>query len=231
MSPLQPPPTALLLATRSRDKAREIRYILASLPVHILTLADAGIPEDDAETDIEVHDTFLANAHAKATYFMQLTGRPTLADDSGICVDALDGAPGVRSRRLAHTPGLDGSELDRANNERLLHELRAVPDEQRTAHYTCAAVLHLTDGRRFTAIGTCAGLIARAPRGADGFGYDPLFILPDLGITFGQTSTDQKHRRSHRARAFRALAGAVPVDAFAARSTRLATPPTRSARP
>lgn len=202
----------LVLATRSRDKAREIREILPpSLYGALVTLEEIGVHEDEAEDDIEVHDTFIANAHAKAAYFMRLTRRSTIADDSGISVHALGGEPGVRSRRFAWQPGLYGSDLDGANNERLLHELRATPDERRTAHYTCAAVLHLTDGQRFTAIGTCTGSILHAPRGTAGFGYDPLFMLPDLGLTFGELTREQKHRRSHRARAFRALAGSFPA--------------------
>ena len=202
----------LILASRSRDKAREIAAILpASLASALITLDEAGIEEDEAEQAIEVHDTFLANAHAKAAYFMRLTGRSTIADDSGICVHALAGAPGVRSRRFAWQPGLSGTELDRANNERLLHELRDTPDEQRTAHYTCAAVLHLTSGGRFSAIGTCEGTILHGPRGHGGFGYDPLFSIPHLGLTFGEIPPEQKHSLSHRARAFRALAGSVPA--------------------
>lgn len=208
MSDAQP----LILASRSRDKAREIAAILpASLSSALITLAEAGIEEDEAEQGIEVHDTFLANAHAKAAYFMRLTGRSTIADDSGISVHALGGAPGVRSRRFAWQPGLSGTELDRANNERLLHELRNTPDEERTAHYTCAAVLHLTSGGRFSAVGTCTGTILHSPRGGGGFGYDPLFMIPGLGLTFGEITLEQKHCLSHRARAFRALAGSVPL--------------------
>lgn len=202
----------LILASRSRDKVREITEILAPvLHSGIVTLDHAGIAEDEAEDAIEVHDTFLANAHAKAAYFIRMTGRATMADDSGISVHALGGAPGVRSRRFAARPGLTGLALDRANNERLLHELRDTPKEERTAHYTCAAVLHLPDGHRYAAIGTCTGTILHHPRGNDGFGYDPLFLLPDLGLTFGEVSREQKHRRSHRARAFRALAGSIPA--------------------
>ena len=205
----------LILASRSRDKASEIREILEPvLHADIVTLDDAGIREDDAEENIEVYDTFLANAHAKAEWFMRITGQPTLADDSGISVHALDGAPGVRSRRFAGTPGLSGVAQDRANNERLLRELADTPDHLRTAHYTCAAVLHLPDGGRFSAIGTCAGRILHAPQGTAGFGYDPLFFVPALGHSFGNATREDKHRHSHRARAFRALAGAVPAHAL-----------------
>jgi XTP/dITP diphosphohydrolase len=213
------PGAQLILATRSRDKADEIAVIL---PPHVsaalVTLEQAGIAQDEAEDAIEADDTFLANAHAKAHYFMRITGCPTIADDSGICVDVLDGAPGVRSRRFAWEPGLSGTALDRANNERLLHVLGDTPASQRTAHYTCAAALHGPDGRRFSAVGTCAGTILHEPKGTAGFGYDPLFLLPDLGLSFGEILPAQKHRRSHRARAFRALAGALPADLFRVRA-------------
>jgi XTP/dITP diphosphohydrolase len=200
----------LLLATRSRDKAREIRDILAPLTqATIVTLDDAGIAPAAVEDELEVHHTFLGNAHAKAAYFLQQTNLPTLADDSGICVDALGGRPGVRSKRYADAPGLNGSALDLANNERLLRELQDVPHEQRTAHYTCAAVLHLPGDRRFAALGTCSGFIAAEPRGPHGFGYDPLFLDPASGLSFGEMQPAEKHRKSHRARAFRALVGCL----------------------
>jgi XTP/dITP diphosphohydrolase len=189
------------------DKAREIAEILTPvLLTDLITLADAGVPHDPAEDDIEVYDSFLANAHAKASWFLRLTGMPTIADDSGICVDALGGAPGVSSRRFAPGHHRAGLEQDRANNERLLHELREVPPERRTAHYTCAAVLHAPDGRRFSALGTCAGLILPEPRGDEGFGYDPLFLVPGIGHSFAEMSRSVKQQHSHRARAFRALA-------------------------
>lgn len=200
----------LLLATRSRDKAREIREILAPLTrAVIVTLDDVGVPASDSEDELEVHDTFLANAHAKAEYFLRRTQLPTLADDSGINVDALGGRPGVRSKRFADAAGLSGVALDRANNERLLRELRDTPPPQRTAHYTCAAVLHLPDGHRYAAIGTCSGFILPEHRGTHGFGYDPLFLDPASGLSFGETEPAEKHRKSHRARAFRALASCL----------------------
>ncbi|MGH7446541.1 MAG: non-canonical purine NTP pyrophosphatase, partial [Longimicrobiales bacterium] len=208
---------SILLASRSRDKAREIREILTPiLHLDIVTLDDAAIVPDPAESRIEAYDTFLGNAHAKADYFLRLTRRATIADDSGISVDALEGAPGVRSRRFAQESSVAGFDQDRANNEQLLRQLQGTPGPQRTAQYTCAAVLHLPDGRRFSAIGTCSGLILPRPRGDGGFGYDPLFLIPELGLTFGEVSRETKHRRSHRARAFRALASAVPAAALAA---------------
>lgn len=196
-----------LLATRSADKVREIREILArSARRPIVSLAELGIEPSADEEHIERFDTFLANAHAKAEYFLRLTGLPVIADDSGISVDALHGAPGVRSRRFADDAPLPGVEQDRANNQKLLVLLHDVPDAHRAAHYTCAAVLHRTDGRRVAAVGTCSGFILHEPRGDGGFGYDPLFLDPASGLSFGEMSPAQKHRLSHRGRAFAALA-------------------------
>ena len=203
-----PDAASVLLATRSADKAREIREISQ---VRFITLDEAGVKPDPAEDRIEIFETFLDNAHAKAAYFLRLTGLPTIADDSGIRVDALDGAPGVHSRRFASGHALSGLEQDRANNERLLHRLRKTPIGHRAAHYTCAAVLHTPNGRRFSALGTCSGLILHEARGDGGFGYDPLFLLPDTGLTFGEMSRAEKQRRSHRSRAFRALAVAASL--------------------
>ena len=202
----------LLLATRSGDKAREIRQILAPIfKGRIIDLHEAGIAADPAEEDIEQYDTFLANAHAKAAWFLDISGLTTLADDSGICVDALGGAPGVKSRRFAAAPGLDGRALDEANNHRLLRELAGVPESGRTAHYTCAAVLHHPDGRRLAAVGIRSGLILDAPRGDGGFGYDPLFLDPASGLSFGELAPAVKNRTSHRARAFHGLAANFPT--------------------
>jgi XTP/dITP diphosphohydrolase len=204
----------VLLATRSSDKAREIRSILGGALGRIVTLEDIGIAEAPGEADIEVHDTFLANARAKADFFLLLTGMPTLADDSGLCVHALNGAPGVRSRRFApsDTP-VARHDQDRANNQHLLLQLHSLPAAQRTAHYTCAAVLHLPPTRplnlplprRFAAIGVFHGSILTAPRGSHGFGYDPLFLDPSTHLSLAETPPPQKNARSHRARAFRTL--------------------------
>ena len=202
----------LLVATRSAHKLAEIRAILAGVPHTVMvTLSDLQIPVTPVEDDIEAYDSFLANAVAKANYFAALTGLPTLADDSGIVVDALDGAPGVRTRRFAldHNyvaPDTTGLELDRANNRLLLEKLERVPDEQRGAHYVCAAALASRDRIIATSIGTCSGVIARAERGSGGFGYDPIFFLPSLERRFAELSADEKNQRSHRAIAFRALA-------------------------
>lgn len=205
----------LLVATRSAHKLAEIRDILAhTLPFKLVTLTDLGIPATPAEDDIEAHDTFLANAIAKALYFADLTGLRTLADDSGIMVDALGGGPGVRTKRFAldHSyvvAGTQGIELDRANNRLLLDKLAIVRDDERGAHYVCAAALADRAHIVTTSVGTCSGRIAYEERGSAGFGYDPLFEIPDLDVTFAQLTAEQKNQRSHRAIAFRALASTL----------------------
>lgn len=202
------PAEALLIASRSADKIREISEILQpALRGRLVSLLDAGIPPDPAEDDVEAYGTFRENALAKAAYFHRITGMTVLADDSGIEVDALGGAPGVLSKRFAARPGLTGLALDQANNQLLLDRLAGLPPDQRGARYVCAAVLWSQPARPpVTAIGTCRGIILDGPRGTGGFGYDPLFLLPELQHTFGELEAAQKHRFSHRARAFRALA-------------------------
>jgi XTP/dITP diphosphohydrolase len=198
--------TCFLLATRSGDKAREIRRILEPTGVTVVTLDEAGIAATPAEDDIEAFDTFVANARAKARYFRAHTDLPVLADDSGIEVTALDGAPGVRSKRFSGRSDLGGAALDRANNETLLARLEGVPPERRAARYVCAAVALFPDGREVVALGAVAGFINDRPVGAGGFGYDPLFYRPDQRGTFGELDPAAKNRISHRSRAFRALA-------------------------
>ncbi len=197
----------LLVATRSPHKLAEIRRILPSLALQ--SLADAGIPPDPAEDELENEPTFLGNALAKARYFVRLTGAPVLADDSGLRVTALGGRPGVRTKRLASDTGEPaGDGPDAANNRALLRLLQDTPGEERDAYYVCAAVLAGSTGGPRSAIGTCAGRIAEAPCGSGGFGYDPLFLLPD-GRTMAQLTDREKDARSHRGRAFRALAAAL----------------------
>jgi XTP/dITP diphosphohydrolase len=198
----------ILLATRSRHKAAEIERILAGRTIELITLTDARIEPSSTEDEIEKEATFLANARAKALYFAHLSGLPVIADDSGLEVAALDFAPGVRTRRFALDAGISisGAELDRANNALLLERLSSVPDDQRAARYVCAAACATLNEHVVSALGTCSGQIAREPRGSGGFGYDPLFLIPDLQVTFAELSPAQKDERSHRARAFRALA-------------------------
>lgn len=200
----------LLLATRSADKAREIREIVAAagLSVEIQSLEEAYVHWSGDEERIEQYDSFLSNARAKAEYFAKLTGRPTVADDSGIEVISLGGAPGVRSKRFAPEGGkLSGKELDAANNAELLRRLRGADEARRRACYVCVAVLFRTaksPPESFT--GRSWGRILDEPRGTGGFGYDPLFYHEGLGKSFGEATPVEKHGVSHRGEAFRQLA-------------------------
>lgn len=199
----------LLLATRSAHKAREIGQILAPLDVAVVTLADLGIDPVPEEDDIEAFATFTGNALAKARYFAGKLDRIAIADDSGLRVDALDGAPGVHTKRFSGRSDLEGQPLDDANNRLLMETLDGVPEDERGARYVCAAAIAWPDGRSLTTTGTVSGVIAAEPRGEGGFGYDPLFHVPDLGARFAEVSADRKNEISHRARAFRALAAAL----------------------
>ena len=197
--------TRVLAATRSADKLREIRQILVPYPgLEVIDLHEAGIPESEDEEAVEAFDSFEENAFAKARYFAARSALPVLADDSGLCVDALGGAPGVRSKRFSGRTDLRGAELDAANNSLLLDRLRGVPDEDRTGRYVCAAALVLPGGAERVSIGTCEGVILDAPRGSGGFGYDPLFFVPEAAATFGELPPGDKDRLSHRGSAVRA---------------------------
>ena len=198
----------LLVATRSSHKVGEIRSILADVPdLELLDLDQAGLPETAEEDALEPHDTFEENARSKAAYFHVRSGLPTVADDSGLEVDALGGAPGVRSRRFAPLPpDTPRAEQDQANNRYLLEQLAGLPPERRRGRYVCVAAF--CDGPDRCALfrGTAEGRVLDAPRGSGGFGYDPLFIADDLGSTFGEAPAAAKDAVSHRGKAFRALA-------------------------
>jgi XTP/dITP diphosphohydrolase len=200
----------LLLATRRADKVREIREILAAAgcSVAIQSLDEAHVHWSSDEERIEQFDSFLSNARAKAEYFAKLTGRPTVADDSGIEVLSLGGAPGVRSKRFAPEGGkLSGKALDAANNAELLRRLLGADAARRRACYVCVAVLLRTATsapESFT--GRSWGRILEEPRGTGGFGYDPLFFHEGLGKSFGEATPEEKHALSHRGDAFRQLA-------------------------
>ncbi len=196
----------LLVATRSTHKLRELRELLALEHTELVSLDDLGIEGDPVEDG----ETFETNAAIKARFGVRASGLPTLADDSGIEVDALDGGPGVRTRRYA---GEDAT--DAANNAKLLDALRGLPPEARGARYVCALAVALPDvaGPRggvpvTTVRGTCRGRIATEPRGDGGFGYDPIFepaSEPPGGRTLGLWTPVQKHAISHRARASRRM--------------------------
>ena len=199
----------LLLATRSAHKAAEIARILQPLDIDVATLADLGIPAHPDEDTLEVFETFRENALAKARHFALAHGRPALADDSGLRVDALGGEPGVRTKRFSGRTDLEGEALDRANNRLLLERLEGVPEDRRGARYVCCAALFWPDGTALHATGTVSGVIATEARGEGGFGYDPLFHVPELDARFAEVDADEKNRISHRGRAFRALAAAL----------------------
>jgi len=197
----------VLVATRNPGKLRELAPMLAEAGFEPVDLAAAGIRESADEDAVEAFETFEENALAKARHFARLApGLPVLADDSGLAVAALGGAPGVRSKRWSGRTGLRGHDLDRANNERLLAELAGVADP--SAAYVCAAAW--VDGEReLVRRGEVRGRIVTDGRGGEGFGYDPYFWSEELGRTFGESPREAKARVSHRARAVRALLAAV----------------------
>ena len=197
----------LLLATRSAHKVQEIRTILSGIPrLTVLDLDDIGLEGRDEEEALEPFDTFEENARSKAEYFHARTGLPTVADDSGLEVDALGGAPGVRSKRFAPVEGLTGHKLDQANNNYLVERLGALELEKRTGQYVCVAALLGFASQMIVTRGEARGLILTEPHGDGGFGYDPYFFEPDLDMTFAELHPDQKNELSHRGKAFRALA-------------------------
>ena len=207
-----------LLATRSAGKLRELNLIFAEFGLHAVDLVGAGIRETPAEDGLESFETFEENALAKARYFYEQSGgMPTFADDSGMCVDALRGQPGVYSKRWSGRPDLSGSELDDANNAKLVAEMDKARRENPqgftdTARYVCVAVFKDSQGEEYRR-GEIEGRILTAPRGAGGFGYDPYFFAHDLGRTFAESSVEKTGRFGHRGRAFLALLSALRENA------------------
>lgn len=187
----------LVAATGNAGKLRELEALLADPAIAWRSLAD--YPE--LPPVVEDGDTFLANARRKAHAVARHTGLTALADDSGLLVDALGGLPGVRSARFAADAG--GGSGDAANVALLLERLRDVPPERRSAHFQCCIVVAHPNGRELTAEGRCDGAIASAPRGSDGFGYDPVFLFG--ARTFAEMGAAEKDRVSHRAQAIAAL--------------------------
>jgi XTP/dITP diphosphohydrolase len=200
----------LVVATRSIHKMREIREILADLPdVELLSLDEAGVPYSPEEEHLEPHDTFEENATSKAVYFRRLSGLPTVADDSGLEVDVLSGAPGVRTKRFAPGEDLDGPARDQANNLHLLASLEGIPREDRGARYVCVAALAWEEDRVDTFRGEAPGIVLESPRGGRGFGYDPIILDEISGKSFAELTAAEKNARSHRGRAFRAMGTAL----------------------
>ncbi|CAN5830205.1 XTP/dITP diphosphatase [soil metagenome] len=197
--------TKLLVATRSAHKLQEIREILRdSWAGELVDLNTAGIPEGPDEDSIEIFGSFAENAMAKARYFGRLADLAVIADDSGLCVDALGGAPGVHSKRFA--PSVAGIETDQANNVHLLHLLNGVPPRARTARYICVIALATPERGEQLFEGSCEGEILTMPRGTGGFGYDPLFLPAGSDRSFGELSQRRKNLISHRAQALKAAA-------------------------
>ena len=187
-------PHKLLLATTNQGKLREYRRLFADLPLELLSPADAGIALEVAEDA----DTFAGNARLKAAAFARESGLPTLADDSGLEVDALGGEPGTRSARYA---GDDATDAERLSF--LLGKMKDVPWEKRSARFRCAIALVLPDGNVRYTDGTAEGIIALTPRGENGFGYDPVFYLPSRERTMAEITAEEKDRISHRGEAAR----------------------------
>jgi XTP/dITP diphosphohydrolase len=201
-------PATVLIATTNQGKLREARAVLADLPVTIATLADhPSLPQP-----VEDAPTFEGNAKIKALHYARLTTCWTLADDSGLEVDALGGEPGVHSARYAGA-GCD----DLANNAKLIRALAGVESKQRTARFRCAVALADGEAIVATASGSVEGVIVDDPRGSGGFGYDPHFFVPEFDMTTAEMPPELKNRISHRGRALRGIRPAIE---------RLLSPPT-----
>lgn len=186
----------IIIASNNAHKVHEIKNILKDFPYEVVSLKEAGV-------DVEIEEngrTFEENAYIKAKTILDLTGQAVLADDSGLEVDALGGEPGVLSARYS---GVHGD--DKANNRKLLDKLKNVPEEKRTARFVCAMVLLTPDGHSINTKGTVEGIIGYEEIGNNGFGYDPLFYIPEKHKTFAQFSEDEKNSISHRGNALKVL--------------------------
>jgi XTP/dITP diphosphohydrolase len=185
-----------VVATKNRGKLREIEEILADFPFEVVSMEQAGI-------DLEIEEsgsTFEENALIKAKAVWDISGGIVMADDSGLAVDHLGGAPGIYSSRFAGKGATDDDK-----NRKLLKLLEGVPYEKRTARFICAVAVVFPDGRHFTVNGTCEGYIGNLPAGENGFGYDPLFYIPGQGRTVAELDSDVKNAISHRGRALRLM--------------------------
>jgi len=194
----------LFFGTRNPGKLAELRRLVAGLPVRVVSPDELSPPPPEVEEDGR---TFAENAEKKAAAYARATGMHALADDSGICVDALWGLPGVRSARWSEeqAPGLSGRDRDRANNVKLLNALLGVPAEHRGAEYRAVLALARPDGSLVTTVtGACRGTIGTEERGAGGFGYDPLFLV-EGGRTMAELSPEEKDAISHRGEAVRKM--------------------------
>lgn len=185
-----------------------MRDLFTARGIDVVDLDEAGVSPASAEAAIEVFDTFEANALAKAAYFHEQTGMPTFADDSGLTVAALGGAPGVRSRRWSGRGDLAGRALDAANNAVLIAQLTRLNELPTDAAFVCAAAF-VHGSRSLVRVGRIDGRIVAAARGDGGFGYDPHFVATDLGKSYGEASAAEKQATSHRSIAFASLLSAL----------------------
>ena len=203
----------LLAATRSTGKQREFRRVLEPAGIEVIFPDDVGLFPTQAEDTLELGDSFEINARHKAEHFARHSGLPTVADDSGLEVLSLGGAPGVRSRRWAGATGSD-AQVDAANNAELVRRLSGASGPRRGARYRCMLVyLSKAGGVPVTFEGACSGRILEEPRGDGGFGYDPYFFSDELGKTFGEATAEEKDRVSHRGRALRGLIEGLALQA------------------
>lgn len=191
-----PAKSKIIAATRNRGKLEEIAQLLAGLPYEVISMTEAGVTGDIAENG----DTFEENALIKAREVRRMTGEAVMADDSGLEVDHLGGAPGIHSARYAGEKATDEDRI-----RKLLTELSGVPADRRTARFICAIALILPDGREIVVKGTCEGFITTEPAGKGGFGYDPVFYVPEFGMTFAQMDEELKNSISHRGNALRKI--------------------------
>ena len=191
----------IIIATHNKHKLQEMSRILSPMGYEVVTDLDLGIELTDAE---ENGETFLDNARIKAESGCKESGLPCIADDSGLCVDALGGAPGVYSARYS---GVHGD--DDGNNKKLLSELEGVPTEKRTAHFACAICVSFPDGSEVTATGKCEGYIGYEKKGTNGFGYDPLFMVGDRSLA--EMTAEEKDAISHRGNALKELQKILPT--------------------
>ena len=191
----------IIIATHNKHKLEEMSRILSPMGYEVVTDRDLGIELTDAE---ENGETFLDNARIKAEAGCKESGLPCIADDSGLCVDALNGAPGVYSARYS---GVHGD--DDGNNRKLLSELSGVPAEKRTAHFACAICVSFPDGSEVTATGKCEGYIGYEKKGTNGFGYDPLFMVGDRSLA--EMTAQEKDAISHRGNALKELQKILPA--------------------
>lgn len=191
----------IIIATHNKHKLAEMSRILSPMGYEVVTDTDLGIELSDVE---ENGETFLDNARIKSEAGCKESGYPCIADDSGLCVDALGGAPGVYSARYS---GVHGD--DDGNNRKLLAELEGIPTEKRTAHFACAICVSFPDGSEVTATGKCEGYIGYEKKGSNGFGYDPLFMVGERSLA--EMTAEEKDAISHRGNALKELQKILPI--------------------